>query len=104
MAFSSGMTLPISLVCLCSSLLPAAGRVQTFLSVAGLGLMTDGAHNVGLTALLINRVFLRFPSIARLLSSCPCALCSEKLLPMAHAALRLSTMGDGIFLFLAMES
>src|SRR5674476_1369722 len=60
MASSSGMTIPISLVCFCNSLSPATGRVPTFLGVAGLGLMANGAHDVGLTALLINRVFHGF--------------------------------------------
>jgi len=62
------MTIPISLVCFCTSLSPATGRVPTlrqaqdrlFLGVADLGLMTDGAHDVGLTARLINRIFHGF--------------------------------------------
>src|SRR5665647_42381 len=60
MASSSGMTIPISLVCFCNSLSPLPAEYRLFLGVAGLGLMSNGAHNVGLTTLLINRVFHSF--------------------------------------------
>src|ERR1700674_3330512 len=56
MAASSGMAILISLVRLSSSLLPSTGKLPTFLRVAGLGLMADDAHDVGLFALFIDRV------------------------------------------------
>jgi hypothetical protein len=46
----------ISLVCLSSPLGSATGRAATFLGVAGLGLMADHAHDMGLMAVDVQRI------------------------------------------------